>query len=203
MAWGVGRPGKKFLSSSLITIENLFAVCACRKSPKFGGRRDPAPLGRGRGWYLKTRYSPHVAVGKGPGRACPLETRFCLTGDYPARFSRCASNHLGAGRISEFLGTLDPTTSDGGVADTLETRYSPHVLLHQLSSVSVKPFGRGKWSQKFWGRPIGTWTRPETRSFPTCVTIPTSVALDQIIWAKSWKSAQNLTTLTCDFYYSY
>jgi len=46
--------------------------------------------------------------------------------------------HVGGPKI---LGDDGTPHTWGSVADTRETRYSPH-LLHQMSSLCVKPFGR-------------------------------------------------------------
>ena len=84
-----------------------------------------------------------------------------------------------------------PPFWEGSVTDALETRHSPRVLSHQISSLQVKPFRRKQVSQKYWGVMLGSHrfeTRSrlplETRYCPTFIMILNFVALSQTVWTQ-------------------
>ena len=101
-------------------------------------------------------------------------------------------------RSQKFWGRWGPAPWDKGIVDNaLETRYCPHVLSHQISSLCVKTFGRRCGVPKIWGSwaPLG-WKHgwyPRNTHLPLCIITPNFVALDQTVWA--WKLARTFWPL--------
>ena len=134
-----------FLTSSLITMQNLVAVshtvCTDVGGPKFFSDAGPRPLWTGHGWPPRNRLLCHMC--------------------YYTKFCRCRSNRLGVDRgPRKFGGRCDLVPLGIWVWLSPRNILLPTCYVTKFRHSRSNHFSVGRGSQKYWGR-LGPAPRDE------------------------------------------